>query len=343
MIYPWQSSQWQHILNAHQQSHLAHALLLTGSSECGKKDFAAAIAQRLLCQSNALQMSPPAEQTYASIANTPPPQIACGECKSCYVFRAKSHPDYKSISLIEGKKDISIEQIRALSRFLELSCSYGKMTIAIINDAERMNEQAANSLLKTLEEPPPARLIILVSSQANQLSATIRSRCQNINFPLPSNTMALAWLNSQTLQHPAENLLSIASGRPLLAKQFDSSDLLQQRFQCLNDLLALLQKHKSVVEISVIWEKHDFQHLLEWQIAWIQSIIRLNTHPSPSPQCNDITATLQQLARLLDAQQCWTLYDDLLKLMPRVNHPVNKRLFAEKMLLIWCKSLRNRL
>jgi len=319
MIYPWQQQQWQHLLSAYQQDHLAHALLFTGSSECGKKDFAQAIAQRFLC-------------TVPTVS-----EMACGQCKSCHVFRAKSHPDYKSIALIEGKKNISIDQIRELSRFLELSCSYGKMTIAIINDAERMNEQAANSLLKTLEEPPQARLIILVSSQPNQLTATIRSRCQTINFPRPAHNMALAWLNRHTLKHPAESLLSIASGRPLLAKQLDTGDLLQQRLQCLNDLLSLLQQQQNIVEISLQWEKHNFQHLLEWQIAWIQYVIYFNSHRQTLPQFNDIAATLQQLAELLPPQQCWLLYDELLKLMPRVNHPVNKRLFAEKMLLTWLK------
>ena len=330
MIYPWQHPQWQGLLRANQQTHLAHALLLTGSRECGKKDFAEAIAQRLLCQGVE-------KRQYPQGFNQQPPEMACGQCKSCHVFRAKSHPDYKSIALIEGKKDISIEQIRALSRFLELSCSYGKMTIAIINDAERMNEQAANSLLKTLEEPPPARLIILVSSQTHQLAATLRSRCQTINFPLPPHAMALAWLNTHTLQNSAENLLSIASGRPLLAKQLDNGDLLQQRLQCLNDLQALLQQQLTVVDISLTWEKQDFHTLLEWQIAWIQYIIHFNIHSAAASQFDDIAATLQQLAALLDAQQCWVLYDDLLKLMPRVNHPVNKRLFAEKMLLIWLK------
>lgn len=321
MIYPWQQPQWQHLLRAYQDDHLAHALLLTGRSACGKKDFAQALAQRFLCQTPALTE-------------------ACGHCKSCYVFQAQSHPDYKSIRLLEGKKDISIAQIRALSHFLELSCSYGKMTIAIINDAERMSEAAANSLLKTLEEPPQARLIILVSSQANQLSATIRSRCQTINFPAPSQPMALTWLQRHSLHNTAESLLSIASGRPLLAKKLDGSDLLQQRLHCLNDLLALLQQQQSIVEISATWEKQDFQNLLEWQIAWIQYVIYFNSHQQTLPQFNDIAPNLQQLATLLPAQQCWVLYDELLKLMPRANHPVNKRLFAEKMLLIWLKMIR---
>lgn len=320
-IYPWQQTQWQYLLQANQQKHLAHALLFSGVADCGKKDFAVKIAQALLCQNKNDQYT-----------------IPCGQCKSCYVFQAKSHPDYKNIGLEDAKKDIAIAQIRELSRFLELSCSYGKMTIGIINDADRMSNEAANGLLKTLEEPPKDSLIILVSSNPARLTATTRSRCQNISFPPPNQNTALAWLKAQNLQHSAEHLLSIGMGRPLLAQQFDDESLLKQRSQCFKDIVIVLQKRKNIFDISPQWKKLDFQMLLDWQITWIQQCIIIHSSSSHSKQWDDTAPQFKQLTTQLDSQKLWQLYDGFLKLIPKANHSINQQLFVEKMLLIWLQA-----
>ena len=320
MIYPWQAEQWQHFLVARRSDHLAHALLLSGLKECGKRDFAKTVAHSLLCE------------------NPNPDGHACCQCKSCLVFAGNSHPDYQCIDLIEGKKDISISQIRDLTLFLELSCSYGQNKVAIINDADRMNDNAANSLLKTLEEPPKNTVIILETSQPTALLATIKSRCQQIVFPIPDKAIALSWLQSQQLQHSPEMLLSIASGRPLLAKTLDDASLLEHRAKIIEDLLLLLRGQSSHVEIAKSWEKEDFQILLGWQLSWIHDLLLIQACSKNSDikhRSIDINKQINQLNLLLNTAHLWNLHDNLLDLMKLAKHPVNKTLFAEKMLLIW--------
>lgn len=320
MIYPWQQVQWQHFLTAMQGQHLAHALLLSGMVDCGKKDFAKAVAYSILCE------------------NVDEQGKACGQCKSCRVFAAGSHPDYQSIALAEGKKDISIAQIRELSQFLELSCSYGQSNVAIINEADRMNEKAANSLLKTLEEPPPNTVIILETSRPSALLATIRSRCQHIVFPVPDKPAALAWLQSQSLAHGAEALFAMAGGRPLLAKKMDDNTLLERRKMLAMDLVYLLNEQRDYVELAKHWEEEDFETLLNWQLSWVQDLLLRANKSQENHRAIDINKQLNQLALLLAAANLWNLYDNLLDLMKLAKHPVNKILFAEKMLLIWLET-----
>lgn len=326
MIYPWQTSQWQHFLVAKNSQHLAHALLLSGMEACGKKAFAKVVAQSLLCEQTDQQGMP------------------CNHCKSCNVFNSEAHPDYQAIGLQEGKKDISIQQIRDLTQFLELSCSFGQSKVAIINDADRMNNNAANSLLKTLEEPPKNTLIILVTSQASSLLPTIRSRCQQIIFATPNKADAVAWLAKQSLTHTPEGLLSIAGGRPLLAKELDNSDLLKSRKRLVQDLVTLLSGQSSHIELAKHWEKENFVNILNWQLSWVQDLLNhamLNQAADKNYRALDVNKELKQLNLLLNLSKLWNLYDNLLRLIKLANHPVNKILFVEKMLLIWLEAKSN--
>ena len=325
MIYPWQQEQWQHFLVAQKGRHLAHALLLSGLEYCGKQDFAKAIAHSLLCEN-------PNEQGHA-----------CGQCKSCHVFRGGSHPDYQIIALQEGKKDISIAQIRELSHFLELSCSYGQSKVAIINHADRMNENASNSLLKTLEEPPQNTVIILVTSEPSALLATIKSRTQQIVFSTPNKAVAITWLQTQGLRHTPEALLSIASGRPLLAKALDDNTLLEKRKKLAEDLVLLLREQQNLVELAKNWEKEDFSELLNWQLSWVQDLAVARQFATAEKKAIkfkaiDINKQLNQLNLLVDAAHLWDLHDGLLSLIKLAKHPLNKILFVEKMLLIWLET-----
>ncbi len=323
MIYPWQTSQWQHFLAAKNSQHLAHALLLSGMEGCGKKVFANVVAQSLLCEQADQQGMP------------------CSHCKSCNVFNSEAHPDYRSVSLQDDKQDISIQQIRDLTQFLELSCSFGQSKVVIINDADRMNNSAANSLLKTLEEPSPNTVIILVTSQVSSLLPTIRSRCQQIIFTIPNKTDAITWLASQSLIHSPEGLLSIAGGRPLLAKELDNSDLLKKRKYLAQALISLLNGQSNYIELAKHWEKENFTTLLSWQLSWTQDLLNhaiLNQAVDKNYRALDINKELKQLNLLLNVSKLWKLYDSLLSLIKLANHPVNKILFVEKMLLIWLEA-----
>ncbi|MBI5040490.1 MAG: DNA polymerase III subunit delta', partial [Gammaproteobacteria bacterium] len=153
--YPWQDTEWAQLRARAAQRRLPHALLVTGPAGVGKCDFADAFARSLLCKHPAGDGS------------------ACGNCEACHLVRAGTHPDYLTVTFIEDKTQIGIDQIRELCRALALKSHAGGYKIAIVTPAERMTVEAANSLLKTLEEPTDNTLLMLVTEQPARLPATI--------------------------------------------------------------------------------------------------------------------------------------------------------------------------
>lgn len=299
MIYPWQQGVWDMVQRARQGKHLPHALLFTGEDGCGNEDFIETLAQSLLC------LTPASDG------------MSCGHCRSCQVFAVQAHPDFARVGLQEERQAILIEQIRDLNHFLTLSRSYSPLRVAVIEPAERMNINAANSLLKSLEEPAANTHILLLTDHPGSLLPTIRSRCQVMRLPLPSRGDALSWLGQQALQHPAEMLLDLACGRPLEAFRLDVSDMLARREQWLDDLEKLSRGIGSFTEISARWEKHDKFELLDWQLAHIHVLMAKNVEKS------------------LKNNQQWHKYEKLLELKRLATHPLNPRLFVESMLMLW--------
>ncbi|GAV20402.1 DNA polymerase III subunit delta' [Mariprofundus micogutta] len=145
----------QRFADALQRGNLHHAWLLHGIKGIGKHTLAENLTARLLCDSHS----------------------ACGTCHACRMLEAGSHPDVYHIGLLEKKRDISIDQVRDLLGFLALSGSESERRVVILDDAERLNNQAANALLKGLEEPSPGSLLLIVCADIEKLPATVRSRC----------------------------------------------------------------------------------------------------------------------------------------------------------------------
>jgi DNA polymerase-3 subunit delta' len=299
MIYPWQQGLWEMVQRARQDNHLPHALLFTGENGCGNGDFIETLAQSLLCLTPASDGMP------------------CGHCRSCQVFAAQAHPDFARVGLQEERQAILIEQIRDLNHFLGLSRSYSPLRVAVIAPAERMNVNAANSLLKSLEEPAANTHILLLTDNPGSLLPTIRSRCQVMRLPLPAKADALAWLGQQSLQHSAEVLLEAAYGRPLEAVRLDSSATLAQRQQWFEALEKIRQGNGNVVELSAQWEKHDKLELLDWQLAHVHVLMT------------------RDMSALAEKRQLWQKHEKLLELKRLATHPLNPRLFIESMLMLW--------
>lgn len=316
-IYPWQVQQWQRYLKARSADHLPHALLITGSDGIGKDDFAHLLANSLLC-----------EQIDAQ-------GYACGECQSCRVRKSGAHPDYKVVELPEGKQQIPVNAIRELTDFLSLSRSYGGYRVVIISPADKMNVNAANSLLKSLEEPPSTTMILLVASRMSRLPATIRSRCQVFAMPKPERAASLAWLEQQSLEGAADKLLALADDKPLLAKKLDKEEeLVADRNRFGKDLMALLGQRRSVTSVAKDWEKFDAETLLNWQLKWVQATIKM----CALPHDEGVTSNkfLQQIATFSnDLDGLYKIHTSLLDLKSKTEYPLNRLMFMESMLLLW--------
>jgi len=204
--------------------HQGHALLVHGPAGVGQFEFALMLAKAWLCE------APPAER---------PDAAACGRCPACRLFDARAHPDLRVLlpealeedlgwsageataadSSDSGKrrqpsKDIRVEQVRGAVQFSALTRSRGCCKVIVVYPAERMNHVAANTLLKTLEEPPPAQRFVLATQASERLLPTVRSRCQAVRLSTPTREEALTWLQGQGVATP-QVLLDGAGGSPL--------------------------------------------------------------------------------------------------------------------------------
>lgn len=144
---------------------LGHAYLFVGPEGIGKRRFAKHVAQSLLCETNKESDFEP-----------------CGRCAACVQVAHGSHPDLLEVSKPEGKTDLPIAAIQDLVAQLGLKPARGNRKIAIVDDADDLNEESANCFLKTLEEPPPGSVLILIATSSETQLATIQSRCQTLRL-----------------------------------------------------------------------------------------------------------------------------------------------------------------
>ena len=226
--YPWQKSLWSNLCGQFEAEQLAHAYLISGPRGTGKNLFANAFAKFVMCLS-------------------PNKVVACGECKHCQLGGRSGHPDITKILVEEGSRDIKIEQIRSLSDSIAQTSQGGRAKITLITDAHCMNTAAANALLKTLEEPTPSTYIFLLSHVPGSLPATIRSRCQKLIMPTPSNLETADWLKQHIGDHEDPQSLAIAAGNcPLLALELSRSGGLDNQQQFLQKLIQLTSGKTSI-------------------------------------------------------------------------------------------------
>ncbi|WP_461518124.1 DNA polymerase III subunit delta' [Porticoccus sp.] len=211
MYYPWQRNQWQMLDGLIEMDRLPHAMMLCGPAYIGKQQFASVLAGRLLCEK-------------------PQAGFACGNCKQCLLLAAKTHPDLLWLLPEEEGKAIRIDPIRSLGQFVSKTALQRGRKVVVISPAESMNLNAANALLKNLEEPAPGTHVILVSHEPSRLPATVRSRCRTITFPVPPLSEVENWLTQVSgKKENLSELMDYAGGRPLLALQLLESDLLENR------------------------------------------------------------------------------------------------------------------
>lgn len=148
-----------------ERGRLGHAFLFVGPEGVGKRRVARHIAQGLLCETRPAHLLDP-----------------CGQCAGCRQVQTDSHPDYFEVAKPADKNELPIPVIQDLCGRLSLKPARGGNKVAILDDADYLNEEAANAFLKTLEEPPPASILILLATSAEAQLATIVSRCQVLRF-----------------------------------------------------------------------------------------------------------------------------------------------------------------
>ena len=266
---PWQQRAYDYAAAALDAGRLGHALLFCGPALLGKRAVAERLAQRVLCLAEAGRPRP------------------CGECRACRLYLSRvqkepleqrpdkspahpdghpAHPDAVFVGYAwrmtpsppRQQTQVTVEQVRELSERLSTTPQYGDAKVAIIEPADAMNEAASNALLKTLEEPVRGRYLWLVAANPARLPATIRSRCQRLEFRLPPQDEALAWLRAQG--HPgqdADEALDAARGHPGLAAAWLRDGGMALRREVAVDLAKLARGEAAVADIARAWTADD--------------------------------------------------------------------------------------
>jgi DNA polymerase-3 subunit delta' len=316
-VYPWQGELWQRLTA--ERERLPHALLLHGSAGIGKRALAMELARWLLCQA-------------------PKTDGGCDECPSCQWFAQGGHPDFRLIEPAaeaegaeEGKKGgkrITVDQVREVVEFLTLSAHQGGWRAVVLQPAEALGVAAANALLKTLEEPPPRTVFLLVSHQPRRLLPTILSRCRKLPVASPEPAAALAWLRGQAVDQP-EVLLAEAGGAPLLALDYAEPERLARRQRFIEGLLDAERE-----DLSALAGEYQ-QRVAEawgWLARWLCDL-SLCQATGQVRFFADHAEVLRKLAQRVDASRLWAVYRQVIDDGRWLQHPLNGQLLLESWLI----------
>lgn len=215
-LLPWQQSVWTELVKRQQHSGLPHALMFSGIAGIGKHELALRVAHWLLCQTDGVDQP-------------------CGHCHSCQLWQAGSHPDFMVCQPEDSSRQIRIDSIRKVNEFLAQTPQISRCQVVVIRPVEVMNTNAANALLKTLEEPAGESFLLLEAERFGSVLPTIRSRCQRIQLAAPDPIEAQQWLEaSGVAADQATQALRYNPQAPLRAKQWLEHNLGEQQQTWLN-------------------------------------------------------------------------------------------------------------
>ena len=321
MIYPWQNTQWQLIQTQRLQQRLPHAILFSGTDGLGKSEFATSLAVSLLCSSPQANGEP------------------CASCPSCLLVRAGTHPDLIQLSPEDDTKAIKVDDVRDLCKAFCLTSQYSGYKVAIIDSADNMNINAANSLLKTLEEPNDQTVLILVSSRPHRLPVTIRSRCQTVFFTTPDRQQASSWL-ADRISGDTTQLLNMSQGAPLKALQYSENELLERRQTLISALLSV-SRQQAVTDHAQKLAKWPEHVLLGWLYDWISDLLKLLQCGEGCVLINqDYRSELLELSHKVQPDPLYHYLDQVIKLRKVQSIPLNIQMLWEDLLISWEQLLK---
>jgi len=320
-MFEWQESAWRRWRPL--RGRLPHAILVQAAEGCGELEFARFAAQSLLCE------KPLADGR------------ACGSCAACGWFAQGNHPDFRLVvpesmsaeSPDEGaepgrkkSEQIRIEQVRDLGGFLAVGTHRAGLRVILVYPAETMNANTQNALLKSLEEPPPATVFLIVSTQPDRLLPTVRSRCLKFALPPPDADAVLAWLKEQGVEQP-ESVLAAVGGAPLAALQSVEGESDRRAFiegigGPLFDPVALAE----TVQRVPLWLLVGWLQRWSFDLLLSRSAGQVRYHPGQE-------RVIGEIARRCDAAGIASYLRRLAQAKALARHPLNPKLFVEDLLL----------
>lgn len=339
--YEWFNADWKRLVAL--RSRLPHALLIHGTANIGKRVLANHFAQSLLCQTPEEGGNP------------------CGQCQACRWFSEGNHPDFRALlpevlqmnSDVGGSgeedaetsksakaktpsREIKIDQVRALDSFFNIGTHRGGARVVLVYPADALNIPASNALLKTLEEPAPGTVFLLVTSHPDQLLPTIRSRASKFTVAAPSAAQAIAWLSAKGVADPAERLAE-AGGAPLAALDAAVTDEFAVER---SELLAALAAGRfDPLVAAECCEKAGNALVSLWMLRWVADLI-LVAQGGAAPRFHPAYQEALRAGGARMNTRALHAYQRKLAAARRVaSHPLNPRLFAEELLIDYGRLL----
>ena len=318
-VYPWQQAIWQILVQSRARQTLPHAFIFSGVQGVGLFEFSQVMSAWLLCQQ-------------------PQSDGACGVCKSCQLWQAQSHPDYRLVAQLvddKGKTSqvIKVDQIRELLDFLNKSAQLNGYRVAVIHHADTLNTNAANSLLKNLEEAGKNTAIILLTEQPLSLLATIRSRCQQFNFVVPDLAQAKVWLGKQLKQaQQADLLLALSAGAPLAALALQDQSWLEQRHVLAKAILAVLQqKQTALLALQSFHKQLEPEQQLKMLQLLFSDVLFSKLGQQQAIKNSDLLPIINSMAEVLTAQQIIALQQQCLEGLRLIAANIQANLILENL------------
>ena len=254
---PWQGAAWRRLAEQLEAGQLPHALLVAGPAGIGKARLALALARLLLC-------------------HCPEAGHNCGSCPGCRYSQSGSHGDFRWLQPEGKSRVIKIDQIRDAVAFAFRTAGFGSRKVLVLAPAESMTVNAANALLKCLEEPASDTYIVLVCERLQGVPATVRSRCQMLKLPVPPAQECLPWLDHLTgTREASAAVLQLAGGMPLRAERLyreAGADSLEARR---DGLRALADGEPAVAAVVALFNQQELPLALEEITAFVQHHLRL--------------------------------------------------------------------
>ena len=325
--------QAKHILGqALSQSRLSHAYLFYGPESIGKKLLAVEFAKALNC------LSPETEE-------------ACGSCDSCRKIDDQIHPDFFFVEPTKStptarEAAIKIDAIRELQKKLGFLPYQGKAKVAIIDQVEKMNAQACNAFLKTLEEPPSATILILLTSNIYQLLPTLISRCQGIRFnPLPPEAIRKI-LQSQDDEKldPAELDLRVGRSKGQVSRALSDEATQTSSYRpAMIDLIGQVSFKR--MDLLFQWSKamakgsEPLSQILEELLGLLRDLTFIKSGGSPDQLLNrDLITQLEPVARKKSLSHLLKMTEAVNQTQYALSGNANAQLALETMLLDFCEA-----
>ncbi|MDJ0929203.1 MAG: hypothetical protein QNJ73_16315 [Gammaproteobacteria bacterium] len=310
----WLSGKAGHLRELQRRGQLPHALLIHGPVGTGREQLALWLAGQVLGAPDLARVPVDSEEEGAALL----------------------HPDLLRLAPPADKRILPIDQVRDMVAFLQLTAHQGGAKIAIVRPAEALSHQAANSLLKTLEEPPVGSLIVLIAVAPARLPATVVSRCQHVRIPIPPVGESVQWLEAMDPDTDWAAALELAGGAPLRALDLAAAGFPAEARRLAADLESLQARRSNPVAVARRWAKLSVSDCSDWLYRRTAAEIRRLVEPVPDPR----TGHLQYVTNGLNIEPLFLYLHEIAEFRRLVGSGLNMEIGFANLLERWYGGLR---